>query len=117
MYKIILWLRHFIFQVCDVCRTKIDRLDNNTYKVVEMACVLHDSRIYIHTPEVIYICNIFSLYMYVILLLFLNIITSENITITYTHIHENVDVFINIFYIITCNLKNIDIFIYIGLCF
>lgn len=42
----------FFFKVCDVCQITINKTENSTYKVVEMECVLHDSRTYIRAPEV-----------------------------------------------------------------
>jgi len=54
---------HFFFKVCDVCQITINKTENNIYNVVEMGCVLHDSRVYIRAPEVKQICN--YLYLYV----------------------------------------------------
>lgn len=42
---------HFFFKVCDVCQNTINKMENSTYKVVEMECVLHDSRANIRVPE------------------------------------------------------------------
>jgi len=43
---------HFFLKVCDVCQSTINKTENSTYKMVEMQCVLHDSRTYISAPEV-----------------------------------------------------------------
>lgn len=59
------------FFVCDVCQITINKTENNTYKVVEMGCVLHDSRSFIRAPE--------------------NIITSLNISDISTNIHTPLD--------------------------
>ncbi|XP_060838961.1 cathepsin F-like isoform X4 [Rhopalosiphum padi] len=39
------------FFVCDVCQITLNKTENNTYKAVEMSCVLHDSRAYFPAPE------------------------------------------------------------------
>uniref|UniRef100_A0A2S2NDX9 Kazal-like domain-containing protein n=1 Tax=Schizaphis graminum TaxID=13262 RepID=A0A2S2NDX9_SCHGA len=39
------------FFVCDVCQITINKTENNTYKAVEMSCVLHDSRVFFPAPE------------------------------------------------------------------
>lgn len=53
---------HFLLKVCDVCQITINKTENNTYKVVEMGCVLHDSRASIRVTEVKQICNILYFY-------------------------------------------------------
>lgn len=49
----------FWFKVCDVCQITINKTENNTFKAVELSCVLHDSRTFIRAPEVKQIFNIF----------------------------------------------------------
>jgi hypothetical protein len=51
-----------VSRVCDVCQITINMTENNMYKVVEMGCVLHDSRASIRVTEVKQICNILYLY-------------------------------------------------------